>query len=64
MQLFRDDTVAPSRGAGDTIDDQRLIMEALRLYRHASEAATAGITVSDCRLPDLPSSTPTPPSCA
>ena len=28
--------------------------EALRLYARVSEAATAGITVSDCLLPDLP----------
>ncbi len=28
--------------------------EALHLYQRASEASSAGITVSDCRLPDLP----------
>jgi len=54
MPLFSDHTVAAPLGVGDTTDDQRPITEALRLYARASEAATAGITVSDCRLPDLP----------
>src|SRR3954451_14045510 len=32
----------------------RRVAEVLRLYRRLGEAASAGITVSDCRLPDLP----------
>jgi len=35
-------------------DEHRHLTEALRLYQRVSEAATAGITISDCRLPDLP----------
>ncbi len=54
MPLFSDHTVAAPLGVGDTTDDQRPTTVALRLYARASEAATAGITVSDCRLPDLP----------
>ncbi len=34
--------------------EHRHLTAALRLYQRASEAATAGITISDCRLPDLP----------
>ncbi len=45
---------ADALGAPTDPADPRRVAEALRLYRHASEAATAGITVSDCRLPDLP----------
>ena len=54
MPLCRDHTIAAPLGVGDTTADQRPTTEALRLYARASEAATAGITVSDCRLPDLP----------
>ncbi len=54
MPLFRNDTVAAPVAVGDTTADQRPTTEALRLHARASEAATAGITVSDCRLPDLP----------
>ncbi len=54
MPLFRNDTVAAPVAVGDTTTDQRPTTEALRLHARASEAATAGITVSDCRLPDLP----------
>ncbi len=39
---------------GAASHEQRHLSEALHLYQRASEAATAGITVSDCRLPDLP----------
>jgi putative two-component system response regulator len=54
MKVFGDRPVAAPVGAGDTTDDQRPTMAALRLYARACEAATAGITVSDCRRPDLP----------
>ena len=40
--------------ATPTPHEPRHLAAALRLHRRASEAATAGITISDCRLPDLP----------
>ncbi len=40
--------------SGAASHEQRHLSAALHLYQRASEAATAGITVSDCRRPDLP----------
>jgi putative two-component system response regulator len=48
-----DETYYPTAEAADAGEWHRIV-EALRLYQRASEACTAGITVSDCRRPDLP----------
>ncbi len=52
MQL---DQVLPCAMAdGGDAHGRRRLVAALRLYRRVGEAASAGITISDCRLPDQP----------
>ncbi len=40
--------------AEETMPSARRIAETFQLHERAIEAATTGITISDCRLPDIP----------
>ena len=52
--MLLDQAFSRATAGGTDAPGRRRLVAALRLYRRVGEAASAGITISDCRLPDQP----------